>query len=169
METIPAASAVVVSNTPPIPPEKRNRSIFDVPADFFDSCKLLRSPHSYTSPTSGSNRDGPSAVNTVDLEQNSRDFKESSVAHRWTCNICKAEFESLLDQRSHFKSDIHRFNVPFFFADSVTLVFEFQFFFCPSLTSWLSRVSSRLNYRVKRPFLFKVFFSLSLMGPIVCI
>ncbi|KAA0049021.1 ankyrin repeat and zinc finger domain-containing protein 1 [Cucumis melo var. makuwa] len=111
METNPAASAVIVSNTPAIPPEKRNRSIFDVPADFFDSCKLLRSPHSYTSPTSGSNRDSPSAENTVDSEQNSRDFKESSVAHRWTCNICKAEFESLLDQRSHFKSDIHRFNV----------------------------------------------------------
>lgn len=113
MESNPAASPVVVSNTPSIPPEKRNRSIFDVPADFFDSCKLLRSPHSYTSSTSGSNRDSSSAENTVDSEQNYRDLKESPVAHRWTCNTCKAEFESLLDQRSHFKSDLHRFNVTF--------------------------------------------------------
>ncbi|KAG5251477.1 ankyrin repeat and zinc finger domain-containing protein [Salix suchowensis] len=30
---------------------------------------------------------------------------------RWTCNTCKAEFDSLQDQRFHFKSDIHRINV----------------------------------------------------------
>ncbi|KAG7028651.1 Ankyrin repeat and zinc finger domain-containing protein 1 [Cucurbita argyrosperma subsp. argyrosperma] len=109
METNPAAAVVDVSSTPSVPPEKRNRSIFNVPPDFFASCKLLRSPHSYTSSTSGSY--SSSAENPVDSEQNSRDFKESSVAQRWTCNTCKAEFESLLDQRSHFKSDLHRFNV----------------------------------------------------------
>lgn len=105
------SAAVVVSNTPSISPEKRNRSIFDVPPDFFDACKLLRSPYSYTSSTGGSYRNSSSAENPVDSENNSSDFKESSVAHRWTCNTCKAEFESLLDQRSHFKSDLHRFNV----------------------------------------------------------
>ncbi|KGN54969.1 hypothetical protein Csa_012656 [Cucumis sativus] len=107
METNPTASVVVGDNTPATLSKKRNRSIFDVSADFFDFCKLLRSPHSYTSQPSGNIRDIPSVENTIDSEQNSRDFKESFVAHRWIYNICKAELKSLLDQGSHFKSDIH--------------------------------------------------------------
>jgi hypothetical protein len=35
------------------------------------------------------------------------------VLERWTCKGCAAVFHSLDQQRSHFKSDFHRFNVSF--------------------------------------------------------
>ncbi|ERN19487.1 hypothetical protein AMTR_s00069p00197120 [Amborella trichopoda] len=40
---------------------------------------------------------------------------------RWSCNTCKSEFESLEEQRSHFKSDIHRFNVKLSLAGKSTV------------------------------------------------
>ncbi len=35
------------------------------------------------------------------------------VLERWSCKGCAAVFHSLDQQRSHFKSDFHRFNVSF--------------------------------------------------------
>ncbi|KAH1235169.1 Ankyrin repeat and zinc finger domain-containing protein 1 [Glycine max] len=91
--------------------EKRHRSIFEVPPNFFDCCRLLPSPHSSVS-------DHYSVSRTQTLEPSSNDdvvldAPQNAVvsAPRWTCNTCKTQFDSLQDQRSHFKSDIHRFNV----------------------------------------------------------
>lgn len=39
----------------------------------------------------------------------------------WTCNTCRVEFDSLHDQRSHFKSDIHRFNIKLSIAGKDTV------------------------------------------------
>jgi len=93
--------------------EKRHRSIFEVPPNFFDSCRLLPSPHSSVS-------DHHSVGQTQIIETSSNDdfvldAPQNAVvsAPRWTCNTCKTQFDSLQDQRSHFKSDIHRFNVRF--------------------------------------------------------
>ncbi|KAL2607074.1 hypothetical protein AAZV13_09G222900 [Glycine max] len=91
--------------------EKRHRSIFEVPPNFFDCCRLLPSPHSSVS-------DHYSVSRTQTLEPSSNDdvvldAPQNAVvsAPRWTCNTCKTQFDSLQDQRSHFKSDIHRFNL----------------------------------------------------------
>ncbi|XWS45958.1 hypothetical protein CRYUN_Cryun14cG0023900 [Craigia yunnanensis] len=104
-ESLPFASAATSSK------EKRQRSIFELPINFFDSCRLL--PPSLTSilePLSISeNCSLENQNNTDDMEEKSS--KNGVSLPRWTCNTCKAEFDSLQDQRSHFKSDIHRFNV----------------------------------------------------------
>ncbi|KAA8515953.1 hypothetical protein F0562_019132 [Nyssa sinensis] len=55
--------------------------------------------------------------------RNVRDEQHSTktVLQRWSCNTCKAEFDSLQDQRSHFKSDIHRFNIKLSIAGKDTV------------------------------------------------
>ncbi|XP_052192968.1 uncharacterized protein LOC127801677 isoform X2 [Diospyros lotus] len=93
--------------------EKRPRSIFDLPPDFFDSCLLLQSPISSVEPSSQVSEIetlGEEADKHQQPSQSGATTKTSSIS-RWSCNTCKAEFESLDDQRSHFKSDFHRFNV----------------------------------------------------------
>jgi len=89
--------------------DKRHRSIFDVPSNFFDSSRLLPSPYFSVS-------DHHTAGQTKTFEPSSNDAVHDSQnavasAPRLTCNTCKTQFDSLQDQRSHFKSDIHRFNV----------------------------------------------------------
>ncbi|KAL1217125.1 hypothetical protein V5N11_021462 [Cardamine amara subsp. amara] len=77
---------------------RQPRSIFDLTADFFDSCRLSN----------------PSETQStyLRLEPVEEKFtKDGFVLDRWTCNTCKIEFVSLQDQRSHFKSDIHRLNI----------------------------------------------------------
>ncbi|XP_065859454.1 uncharacterized protein [Euphorbia lathyris] len=95
-----------------VPQEKRHRSVFDVPVDFFNACRLL-SPSSASVPEAFEKSNIPAIVETLEEanEEEENSSKNGSAMLRWTCNICKAEFESLLDQRSHFKSDIHRINV----------------------------------------------------------
>jgi len=80
--------------------EKLHRSIFQLPPNFFDSCHFLPSPHSQT-------LQPPS--NHVDHIVQNVVVSGSTL----TCNTCKAQFDSFQDQRSHLKSDIHRFNVSF--------------------------------------------------------
>ncbi|XP_015078718.1 ankyrin repeat and zinc finger domain-containing protein 1 [Solanum pennellii] len=100
--------------------EKKHRSIFELPANFFDSCRLLQSPSA--SPLSIVEPLGSLSVKTlddVDIDDESKKEVENTESlssrnnpkQRWSCNTCKAEFESLHDQRSHFKSDIHRLNI----------------------------------------------------------
>ncbi|XP_049408286.1 uncharacterized protein LOC125871681 [Solanum stenotomum] len=100
--------------------EKKHRSIFELPANFFDSCRLLQSPSA--SPLSIVEPFDSLSVKTlddVDIDEESRKEVENTESsssrnnakQRWSCNTCKAEFESLHDQRSHFKSDIHRLNI----------------------------------------------------------
>lgn len=45
------------------------------------------------------------------MENTESSSSRKNAKQRWSCNTCKAEFESLHDQRSHFKSDIHRLNI----------------------------------------------------------
>ncbi|GMH00573.1 hypothetical protein Nepgr_002412 [Nepenthes gracilis] len=101
---------------------KRPRSIFDLPYDFFDSCRLIATsnrepsiipqPHdsslSATEPLVASSI--PSVEETLDRYAK-LDVDTKCNVPKWSCNTCKLEFESLQDQRSHFKSDLHRLNV----------------------------------------------------------
>ncbi|CAK9155671.1 unnamed protein product [Ilex paraguariensis] len=102
--------------------EKRHRSIFDLPSDFFDSCRLLHSPSSISIIEPFDNLPVKTLVEDED-EQSSSITKNNNVnsMQRWSCNTCKAEFDSLQDQRSHFKSDIHRFNIKLTIAGKDTM------------------------------------------------
>ncbi|KAL3536928.1 hypothetical protein ACH5RR_000294 [Cinchona calisaya] len=92
--------------------EKRHRSIFEVPAEFFDSCRLL-----LQSPSNSRLIPANDAVHDDDDYDSENKEEETNIAagsggmQRWSCSTCKAEFESLQDQRSHFKSDLHRLNI----------------------------------------------------------
>ncbi|KAJ0974590.1 hypothetical protein J5N97_016555 [Dioscorea zingiberensis] len=100
--------------------EPRYQSIFDLPPDFFDSSRLLRPleisssialrppspPRPRSRPHDADFAVGESLDEALGVEGRG---KESTT--RWTCNTCKQGFESLQDQRSHFKSDLHRLNV----------------------------------------------------------
>ncbi|XVE73989.1 hypothetical protein DITRI_Ditri11bG0162900 [Diplodiscus trichospermus] len=105
-EPLPLASAATTNSQ-----EKRQRSIFDLPANFFDSCRLLSpSLTEVFEPLCISENCSLENENNTD-ETEEKSSKKGVAVPRWTCNTCKAEFDSLQDQRSHFKSDIHRFNV----------------------------------------------------------
>lgn len=110
MATEPPSSSTTATT---VPQEKRYRSIFDLPPNFFDSCRLL-SPFA-TSVSDNDSRFEDSAAETLkeihDYEEEDKRSVNGVALTRWTCNTCKTEFESLQDQRSHFKSDVHRFNV----------------------------------------------------------
>ncbi|XP_040378918.1 ankyrin repeat and zinc finger domain-containing protein 1 [Oryza brachyantha] len=87
------------------PESKPPRSLFDLPSDFFDSSALLGShPSSAPSAAEPSNSFRPAPP--PPLSQPSE-----APGLRWTCNTCASEFESLQEQREHFKSDLHRLNV----------------------------------------------------------
>lgn len=115
---------------------KRYRSIFELPSDFFDSCRLLQSPFASSSLPIAERFENLSVKTECDVvgdeklaseEQGAENNGSSNnVMRRWSCNTCKAEFESLQDQRSHFKSDIHRLNVVSSFCD-VCLSFHISF------------------------------------------
>ncbi|GMI74079.1 hypothetical protein HRI_001077200 [Hibiscus trionum] len=108
-EPLPSAAAAVAAAT--TSPENRFRSIFDLPVNFFDSCRLLSpSLTSHFAPLSISEKSSSENPNDTD-DRDEKSTKTGVALPRWTCNTCKAEFDSLQDQRSHFKSDIHRFNV----------------------------------------------------------
>ena len=114
MATVPLSTATIDRNTNNHQQEKRHRSIFDLPPQFFDSCHVLSSLHSSIASISESlDNTKISAAETLDdpIKDENASQNVAVVAPRLTCNTCKAEFESLQDQRSHFKSDIHRFNV----------------------------------------------------------
>ncbi|CAH8336766.1 unnamed protein product [Eruca vesicaria subsp. sativa] len=94
--------------------DKLPRSIFDLNVDFFDSCGLLNP----------SVRLGPVLSPALDPEESSSSSsREGSgvILDRWTCNTCKIEFVSLHDQRSHFKSDLHRLNIKLSVAGKAVL------------------------------------------------
>lgn len=92
---------------------KRNRSIFEVPRHFFDSCRLLHFLSS-SLPDSDLSQGCDAAGKTLLEEEtieNSNGSNDAKLMQRWSCSTCKAEFDSLQDQRLHFKSDLHRFNI----------------------------------------------------------
>jgi hypothetical protein len=87
--------------------EKRPpRSLFDLPSEFFDSTVLLRA-HPSTAPFAVEPSEPSRPPPTTQQQQQ----PSEAVGFRWTCNTCAAEFESLQEQREHFKSDLHRLNV----------------------------------------------------------
>ncbi|KAG9445110.1 hypothetical protein H6P81_016450 [Aristolochia fimbriata] len=105
-------------------PELRTSSLFDLPADFFRGSRLLSERvQSHVSPTEADVY--PSKFSASDAINGSKDEDEqlnrATVTPRLSCNTCKAEFESLQDQRTHFKSDIHRFNVKLTIAGKNTI------------------------------------------------
>lgn len=102
-------------------PENKPRSLFDLSPDFFDSSCLVFSDGSSTQPTSIPSATSLPATSddalTTEEARGRGDVSQTETkgmevsSSRWTCKTCRAEFESLLDQRSHFKSDLHRLNV----------------------------------------------------------
>ncbi|XP_072958195.1 uncharacterized protein [Typha angustifolia] len=108
--------------------EKKPRSLFDLPSDFFNGCRLLRAHPSeilppIPSPPPSSTVDGEGVGEEeagLDSKREPEKAKETSSS-RCTCNICKAEFDSFHDQRSHFKSDLHRLNVKLSIAGKNTI------------------------------------------------
>ncbi|EPS61203.1 hypothetical protein M569_13596, partial [Genlisea aurea] len=88
------------------------RSIFEVLPGFFDSCSVIPSPFfpgSLHDVASDSAADESAAPNKATEHQNSD--AEAKTMQRWSCNTCNIEFESLRDQRLHFKCDLHRLNI----------------------------------------------------------
>lgn len=106
---------------------QRNNSIFEVPRDLFDSCRLLRSPSSSSAlpvqiPINVVTNDDFDGDEGSSITNYTRISSADGVKlQRWSCSTCKAEFESLLEQRSHFKSDIHRLNIKLSLAGKGTM------------------------------------------------
>lgn len=97
--------------------KRRNYSIFELPWNFFDSCcftELLSTPELTNNPAT-------TTGNTVEEREDTQE-KNASSSERWTCNTCKTSFESLHDQRSHFKSDFHLFNIKLSIAGKDTVM-----------------------------------------------
>lgn len=107
--------------------QKKKDSIFDLPAHYFDSASLLRLPHDTANSATASHKVsldldlGVSSLDTPipnETEYGENEEEKQSMGtgmgvsmNRWSCKTCTAEFSSLEEQRSHFKSDFHRFNV----------------------------------------------------------
>ena len=95
----PQMAAAAPENSPP-------RSLFDLPSDFFDSYVLFRS-HPALAPSTAEPSE-PSRPAPAPLQQQQ---PPEAAGFRWTCNTCAGEFDSLQEQREHYKSDLHRLNV----------------------------------------------------------
>ncbi|KAL6004742.1 hypothetical protein ACLOJK_005298 [Asimina triloba] len=95
--------------------QKGSRSVFDLPTDFFNSCRLISETSLALAPVETiSTRGGRGGEEKVMKEEDQEDKKENEgrkANPRLSCNTCQSEFDSLQNQRLHFKCDIHRFNV----------------------------------------------------------
>ncbi|KAH9329559.1 hypothetical protein KI387_001667, partial [Taxus chinensis] len=83
-------------------------SIFDLPPHYFDFASVH---NSYSSPSKVLDLPRLSNVHEDEDKHEDEDRDDSMVSNRWTCNTCAELFSSLQQQRSHFMSDFHRFNV----------------------------------------------------------
>ncbi|KAF9614664.1 hypothetical protein IFM89_019792 [Coptis chinensis] len=92
-------------------PSYKSRSVFDLPPNFFDSCRLFHHNESSYLTLFDNDSFEPSTTTTTAINEEQVVEEEKVFVPRWSCNTCKVEFESLDEQRSHFKSDFHRFNV----------------------------------------------------------
>ncbi|KAK2994307.1 hypothetical protein RJ640_024030, partial [Escallonia rubra] len=95
-----------------------HHSIFDASPSFFDSCRLLQSPFATFIPF---HSDTPAVPTVRTLDDVVPESTHNATLQRWSCSTCKAEFESLQDQRSHFKSDFHRLNIKLSIAGKDTM------------------------------------------------
>ncbi|GAB2232208.1 hypothetical protein Droror1_Dr00011235 [Drosera rotundifolia] len=112
------ASAAAFSNP--------HRSIFDLHSDFFDSSRLIHLGPTQPEPSSSLSISEPaqSAPSNPNLDETAAKFEEGiegGFVNRWSCNTCRLEFEGLVDQRGHFKSDFHRLNVKLSLAGKAIL------------------------------------------------
>ncbi|GLJ42540.1 hypothetical protein SUGI_0881970 [Cryptomeria japonica] len=82
-----------------------SRSIFDLPPDYFDFASVSNS-HSTSSKVLDL-----SSLSSARRHEEEEKEDETTMRNGWSCNTCAAHFSSLQQQRSHFKSDFHRFNV----------------------------------------------------------
>nr|XP_019705241.1 ankyrin repeat and zinc finger domain-containing protein 1 [Elaeis guineensis] len=111
--------------------EPKSHSVFDLAPDFFDFCRLFRSGLPRLPPCAPSPPPEPGDASPTErsagkegeekVDSKGAGERGKEVAPRWTCNTCKAEFDSLQDQRSHFKSDLHRLNVKLSIAGKNTV------------------------------------------------
>ncbi|CAN8310820.1 unnamed protein product [Cochlearia groenlandica] len=99
---------------------KQPRSFFDLTADFFDSSRLLN-PSVRLGHVVVSHAFDPHKTHDAEKEEEAEERNSSTIMDRWTCNTCQIEFLSLVDQRSHFKSDFHRLNIKLTVAGKPTL------------------------------------------------
>jgi hypothetical protein len=138
----------------PLPPpsEKRPpRSLFELPSDFFDSSVLLRA-HPSTAPSAVE----PSEPSRPPPTQQQHQQLSEAAGSRWTCNTCASEFESLQEQREHFKSDLHRLNVSIC-ALSLHLSTSDRFFYSLLIDFWnfsidtVSRAPPDILFSRQRP------------------
>lgn len=97
-------TTTVTNSTKQNKPKKTNHSIFNLPSNFFNSSRFIESlstPELTTTTT----------ATTTEATTEEKDENNYTSSERLTCNFCNYSFNSLHNQRSHFKSDFHRFNV----------------------------------------------------------
>ncbi|XP_024371985.1 uncharacterized protein [Physcomitrium patens] len=104
-------------------------SLFTAPHGFFDSALLFTHRHDALaqplppSPLLGLGfqrlqlRDGIDVSSSLDQAP----AASESLLQSWACHGCRAVFQSLEEQRAHFKSDFHKFNVKRKIAGKETL------------------------------------------------
>ncbi|KAH7434578.1 hypothetical protein KP509_06G024000 [Ceratopteris richardii] len=85
-------------------------SLLEVPSFFFDGARVVFDNLGLGIAPNRVAKTPQSCIS--EISSTPPDFISSSSMSKWTCNTCnKIEFSSLEEQRSHFKSDLHRFNV----------------------------------------------------------
>ncbi|XP_024995936.1 ankyrin repeat and zinc finger domain-containing protein 1-like [Cynara cardunculus var. scolymus] len=110
MESTSGRRTAVVDSCKRNNSKRRNYSVFEVPSNFFYSCRFVEWIST-----------GTATESTLDERETAAEKKNFSCSERWTCNTCNSSFESLHDQRSHFKSDFHRFNIKLSIAEKDTV------------------------------------------------
>ncbi|GKE11567.1 ankyrin repeat and zinc finger domain-containing protein 1 [Tanacetum coccineum] len=103
MESTSGHRTTVVNSGEQNKPKRRKYSIFEIKSSFSCLTELLSTPKLTTN---------AAAPSKTAVEESSAAEEESNVgcSERWACNTCELSFECLHDQRSHFKSDFHRFS-----------------------------------------------------------
>ncbi|KAI5062222.1 hypothetical protein GOP47_0022761 [Adiantum capillus-veneris] len=87
--------------------KSRPSSFLELPPDFFDGAHVVTCEDDEGCLPSLGDRSHVSELSSRQL-----DIVPPSSLNRWACNTCSnLEFSSLDEQRFHFKSDFHRFNV----------------------------------------------------------
>jgi hypothetical protein len=95
-------------------------TLFTAPPGFFDGALLFTHRDHATAPLPPSNlglglqglqlHDKLESLPVAD-EAPTRVGAEELLLQSWNCHGCRAVFQSLEEQRAHFKSDFHKFNV----------------------------------------------------------
>ncbi|CAN6466494.1 unnamed protein product [Victoria cruziana] len=102
--------------------DRTSLSVFDLPSEFFVGARLFRGLRRDDPPYDlGEGRGVPALAGSTGRVGDEDGWTNISNMSRWSCNTCRVEFESLEDQRSHFKSDFHRLNVKLIVAGRNTI------------------------------------------------